>query len=276
MQQRIIVGVGLSGIIAALAYRRDMLSRSGVVGTMLVGTIVFGFGGIPGSSVVIFFFVSSSLLSHLESDRKQRVATDKFSKSGRRDLAQTLANGGVGAVAALAYRLHPRHPSWLLAAFVGAFATATADTWATEVGTLSRAEPRLITSGHKVPPGTSGGLTSVGTAAAAVGAFLLSAVAALTTRQGAFQNTPVRRVLIAAGLGGGIAGALFDSLLGATVQQVRYCPRCMSETERLIHGCGTGTVPLRGWAWLNNDMVNLLSTAIGAAVAAGIADSWTG
>ena len=36
----------------------------------------------------------------------------------------------------------------------------------------------------------------------------------------------------------GLLGALFDSLLGATVQAIYYCPACEKETERhLIHLC---------------------------------------
>ncbi len=268
--QQIALGSALSAIIAAVAYRRKLISRSGIAGTVFVGTLVFGFGGLAGSLVVLFFFVSSSLLSHVSSARKRRVAADKFSKSATRDLEQTLANGGVGALAALGYGLHPRHPKWLLGAFVGAFATATADTWATEVGTLSRSAPRLITSGRQVQPGTSGGVTAVGTGAAAVGAFALSLVAGVATRSHGSRKPELSRGLMAAGICGGIAGALFDSLLGATVQQVRFCPLCKSETERKLHQCGTETVPLRGVSWIDNDMVNMLSTAVGAGVAVGV------
>ncbi|MBA3946219.1 MAG: DUF92 domain-containing protein [Herpetosiphonaceae bacterium] len=269
-RQRVALGSTLSGIIAAVAYRRKLITRSGIAGTIFVGTLVFGYGGIAGSLVVLFFFVSSSLLSHLSSARKRRVAADKFSKSATRDLGQVLANGGVGALAALGYGVHPRHPDWLLGAFVGAFATATADTWATEVGTLSRATPRLIISGRKVAPGTSGGITVAGTSAAMAGALALGLVAGLASHSHGARKLGLRKGLVAGGMMGGIAGALFDSLLGATVQQVHFCPHCESETERRIHQCGTVTVPLRGVDWIDNDMVNLLSTAVGAIVAAGV------
>ncbi len=66
---------------------------------------------------------------------------------------------------------------------------------------------------------------------------------------------------------GGLAGSLFDSVLGATVQAIYYCDQCAKETERTWHRCGVGTRHLRGWLWLNNDLVNLISSAIGAAVA---------
>lgn len=65
----------------------------------------------------------------------------------------------------------------------------------------------------------------------------------------------------------GLLGSLFDSLLGATVQGIFYCARCETETERELHGCGLQTSHLRGWRWLNNDVVNFLSSLGGALVA---------
>lgn len=271
MKQRVIAGLGLSALIGGLARWRGMLTTGGVVGTMLIGTIVFSVGGLAWSIVVVAFFVSSSLLSRVSSERKRRVAADKFSKPGARDLFQTMANGGIGTLAALAYGLlRRRKPGWLHAAFVGALATATADTWATEVGTLARSQPRLITTGKTVPPGTSGGVTWLGTSAALAGGLMLGLTAAATAHTISKDRSSSGSGLVAAGLSGGLFGVLVDSLLGATVQRVYFCPRCESETERTVHFCGTRTRPLRGVRWMDNDMVNLLSTVGGAVVAASV------
>jgi uncharacterized membrane protein len=70
---------------------------------------------------------------------------------------------------------------------------------------------------------------------------------------------------------GGLAGVLVDSLLGATVQRRRWCPACERQTERTTHDCGTPTAPRGGLAWLDNDMVNLLSNAAGGLVALALA-----
>jgi len=65
----------------------------------------------------------------------------------------------------------------------------------------------------------------------------------------------------------GLIGSLFDSLLGATVQQVYYCDACQKDTERKVHKCGQATRPLRGWSWLNNDLVNLMASVVGGVTA---------
>jgi uncharacterized membrane protein len=78
-------------------------------------------------------------------------------------------------------------------------------------------------------------------------------------------------VPIAAAIAGGFAGALADSLLGATIQSKRWCEKCGSSTEREIHICGTPTIHSGGLKWLNNDGVNFISTIIGGLVALAVA-----
>jgi uncharacterized membrane protein len=148
----------------------------------------------------------------------------------------------------------------LQAGYVGALATATADTWATELGVLSTATPRLITTGKTTLPGTSGAITPLGTAAAASGAFSLGIVFWLLKRR-TFWTLPVIALV------SGLAGSLFDSLLGATCQAMYYCPTCQQETERRIHSCGTPTQALRGLSWMDNDVVNFLATFVGSVLA---------
>jgi uncharacterized membrane protein len=87
-------------------------------------------------------------------------------------------------------------------------------------------------------------------------AILLSPVATLTT---------AHWLLITLA---GLAGSLFDSLLGATVQAMYYCPTDMKETEKHpLHTCGTKTVHIRGWNWLTNDWVNFACAALGVVIA---------
>lgn len=266
-----IAGLLLSALIGGLGYRTDSLSPGGVLGAVLTGTLIFGAGGWVWGTLLIVFFVSSSLLSRYRGTDKAGLA-EKFAKPGRRDLGQALANGGWGAFLALAFALRPT--PLLFAAFVGAMATVTADTWATELGVLSRQLPHRITTGQPVPAGTSGGVSVLGMAAALAGALLIGLAAEVLhlasgwlAGRGAVQWA--MWLPLTAGLGGA-AGAFFDSLLGATVQRMYWCDRCEKETERSIHTCGAPSRPLRGWRWLDNDAVNFLSSVVGSCATAGL------
>ena len=265
---RLILGLLFSSGIALVAYRRRSLDKSGVVGAIASGTSIFGMGGRAWGLSLIYFFVSSSLLSHFRQRDKASAAADKFSKGSQRDLAQATANGGLATLFAIIYGLARSSRTGRLAqaGFIGALATANADTWATELGVLSTSKPRLITSGQLVSPGTSGGITLLGTAASSLGAWSLGFF--FQAWQG-FRRSLAPAPLVA--LISGMVGSFFDSLLGATIQAMYYCPTCDTETERRIHRCGTRTQLLRGLAWMNNDVVNFLATACGSAVAMSMA-----
>jgi uncharacterized membrane protein len=68
---------------------------------------------------------------------------------------------------------------------------------------------------------------------------------------------------------GGLAGSLFDSWLGATVQAMYYSDHFQKETERRVDKAGYATRHIRGWRWLTNDWVNALSSVVGGLVAWG-------
>lgn len=105
---RLGLGLLLSAAIGLLAFRHNSLTSSGVAGAMLVGTLIFGFGGWTWGLTLIAFFVSSSLLSHYRQADKLAVA-EKFAKGERHDLGQVLANGGAAGAAGLD-RLFPDRP----------------------------------------------------------------------------------------------------------------------------------------------------------------------
>ncbi len=217
------------------------LTRRGTLAALLVGTAVTAGSGLGGLALLFAFFLSSTWLTP---------------GGGRRTAVQVAANGGVAAAAALLSRAAPL---WM-AAFAGALAAAAADTWSTEIGGRSRSAPRLITTGAAVPPGTSGGVTWLGTAGGAAGAAFIAAAAALLGLVG-----PRAAVFVAAG---GFAGALADSVLGATVQARYRCHACGAVSETRRHGCPEPGVLAAGLSWMTNDTVNLAATLTGAAVAA--------
>jgi uncharacterized membrane protein len=141
---------------------------------------------------------------------------------------------------------------------VGALAAATADTWATEIGTLFGGTPRAPLTLRPVPPGTSGGMSAAGTAAMIAGALFI----ALAAR--ALALTDALAVVTLAGC----VGAMVDTLLGATLQERRWCDACGRATECRRHHCGADTRLAGGLTVMDNDAVNVLATLTGAALAA--------
>lgn len=247
----------LSAIVAFAAFRIGALDPSGAFVAFFVGTLCFGSLHNAGLAVLLAFFISSVALSRLGRETKRRRLSD-VAKSGARDAAQVFANGGVAALCALAVAL-----GWdghYEVAFAGAFAAATADTWGTEIGALAGGTPRSILTFRAVGIGISGGMTLAGTAAELAGALFIAAIAYAFGIHAFF-----------AVLAGGFGGAIVDSLLGASLQSLRWCPQCARACERDPHSCGATTSHLRGLSWFDNDGINLAATLSGAAIAFALA-----
>lgn len=256
---RLALGAALAVIVALGAYRARSLTREGALAAVVVGSLAVGAGWAWGA-LLVAYFVATSMLSAIRGEERSRRTGSIVAKGGARDATQVAANGGVFGLAALGQLLLPQ-PAWA-AIGAGALAAAAADSWATELGTLASRPPRHILTLRPVPTGTSGGVSAIGSTASIAGGAFIAIVAWML-------GWPPGTAL-AAGIAG-LAGSLADSLLGATVQARRRCERCGSGTERIVHRCGGTTRLVGGVAWLDNDLVNLLSTVVGAAVAVALA-----
>jgi len=248
-----LVAVALAGAGWALGW----LTRTGALAAAAVGAATLGGASIPGGVLLGLFFLTGSLLTAAN-------AHERPESTARRTATQVLANGSAGALAALAIAAGHAGAAW--AALVGAFAAAQGDTWATEIGMRSRTPPVSIVTGRPVPAGTSGGVTALGVAAGIAGAATAALAAGLA-------GVPVGAVV--AGGGAGIGGMLADSLLGATVQGSFRCDGCGRTVETRQHRCaGPALTRLGGYAWIDNHVVNLGATGLGAALGAALFWAW--
>ncbi|MFX0205565.1 MAG: DUF92 domain-containing protein, partial [Candidatus Hodarchaeota archaeon] len=218
------------------------------------------------------FFVSASILTKIKSQQKIAVQ-EKFQKGGERDAGQVLANGLPGFLFLVLYFVEqdfeiyfiPEQSIWLLG-FMVALASVNADTWATEIGLLTEKEPRWILNlSKKVPRGTSGGITFLGTTASLGGAGIVAFL--YLTSIGIVHNFTLELVLESLGIMFcGFLGSIIDSFEGASIQGFYHCPKCDYETEKRIHlKCGgTRTYRVRGLEIIDNDFVNSTSAALAA------------
>ena len=265
---QLFIGSVFAIVISALAFKTKSLSGSGAIAAALLGTVVFGLGGLAWAVLLLGFFISSSVLSQFFGKRKKKQLAEQFSKGSQRDAMQVAANGGVCGVFVLAHLAFPE-ATWPWMGFAGTLAAVNADTWATELGVLSTSTPRLITTLQPVKRGTAGAVTLAGTLAGLGGALLIALLAVISWPVAGRPVSigQIMLVLVIIGLAG-LAGSLLDSLLAATIQAIYTCPACQKETEHHpTHSCGSPTVLKRGWPRLTNDWVNVACAAAGGLIA---------
>jgi uncharacterized protein (TIGR00297 family) len=250
---RAAIGLAAAIVVAVGSRRVRALSTSGSVAATVLGAVSCAAGWSWGILLVAYFVVSSAL-SRIGNRNGRKLVNSIVEKSDERDVWQVLANGGVFMLAALAHLASPS-PAWYAVA-AGGLAASAADTWATEIGVRFGGEPISILSGRTVPAGTSGGVTTPGTAGALAGALFIAVLAALARWPLAFAAIAL----------GGVGGALADSILGASVQCRRWCTECHAATERKVHDCGKATRVAGGIHWLDNDAVNAICSVVGALI----------
>ncbi|MBI3968660.1 MAG: DUF92 domain-containing protein [Chloroflexi bacterium] len=242
--------MALAGVVGWLGWRTGALAPGGALAAIAIGASVWSAGWRP-IFLLLTFFASSSALS--------RYHQGSGGGAGRRKARQVLANGGAAALLAIRFRATDSPAA--LTAFAGALAAANADTWASEVGQKLGGAPHDLLTGAPVPPGLSGGVTAIGTVAGALGAAVLGVAAT--------AGGGDRRRFFSTAVGGGV-GMLADSLLGATLQGQYRCASCGAPSDEPRHGCCGEAELVRGWQWLDNDLVNLACTLVGASSAAAL------
>jgi len=220
----------LSLVFALLAHRMRAVTPAGAVAGAILAFAVSVTAGLEAFAVVAAVFVLAAVTTRLGQARKRAWGLAE-QKQGR-SVWQILANVSAATLCAgLSFAISARR-ELLLAAMVAALGEAAADTASSECGQAQAGRVYLIIDFRRVPVGTDGGMSVVGTVAALVAAMLIALVGSWV---GLLPTEHIPAVAGAAFL-----GTVVDSLLGATLQK-------------------------RGW--LNNNGVNLVSTVAGAAFA---------
>jgi uncharacterized protein (TIGR00297 family) len=207
---QLLIALLVTAAFSALAYALGMVSRSGALGGLLVGTIVYACLGPRGFAVLALFVVGGSLLTRFGYRSKQRSGTAQ-EHGGRRGARNALANCAVAVLCAILARA--TGSDLFIVAFVASLGAAFADTSESEIGQLLSRAPRLITTLRKVPPGTDGAISLPGT---------LAGILALAL---GLLDTPTIALLIALAA---LLGTIADSLIGALY------PRIGNETTNVI------------------------------------------
>jgi len=260
-----IIAAVFNGFVAYLAMEREAVDAGGAAAGTLIGAAVLSAGGFFLWMILVMFFVSSTLLGKFGEEKRSHLS-EIHKKDGQRDALQVAANGGIGCAAALAYGWTGSEIFFCAAA--ASFAAATADTWASELGVLSRRPPVSLRTFRAVEPGISGGVSLLGTAAALGGAlsigFIYLAGTVIMFGWSSELLTGAAAVTLA-----GVFGSFVDSILGAFVQ-IHYYDAAKNRLTEYSERNGQFLEAVQGVRWMDNDAVNFFCT-LSAAAAAGAA-----
>jgi uncharacterized protein (TIGR00297 family) len=215
-------------VFASLARVVRGVTLSGAVAGAVVCFVLYFAAGRAAFAMLVLVFILTWGATRLGYPRKQRLGTAE--KKAGRTASQVLANVGMAAVCAATYRFTRGNAVFLLA-LTAALAEAAADTVASELGQAFSQSARLITTWEKVPVGTDGGVSILGTLGGVLSAGIVSLAGVLS------GFLPWKWLPVAAG--GAIVAMLADSFLGAVLERRSL---------------------------LNNDGVNFLSTLLSALI----------
>jgi uncharacterized protein (TIGR00297 family) len=210
-------------LVGAFTYNRKALDLWGTLAMVIMGIIIIFSAGISWLLLILIFLILSLVATRQSKYYKQNLGIYE----GKRTAKNVISNGVVAFIMAAfgGYYLP------LVGGFIGAIATATADTLASEIGILQR--PRLITTMRKVDPGTDGAISVLGTLVGIIGAAIIGIAAFFL----GIISDPVLSLKIA--VISGTVGCFMDSILGAVFERRNF---------------------------INNEHVNLLATITGALV----------
>lgn len=255
-----VYGFLLSLMVGYPAYKKNALTLSGLIAAVVLGTLLFGFGDAAIYMSLIAFFISSSFLSKLSKvlgGKETEQIEKRLEKTGRRDHTQALANSGVALLCSILFQISGM-AIFKLGAVI-AFAAANADTWASEIGVLSKEKPVNILSKTPVIKGLSGGVTRLGFLASFSGAAFIAVVYILFS----VWTLTLTEVLLHLSLITlfGFLGSIVDSILGEKLQ-AKYLDLQTNElTEKAKQ---TGHKLVSGVRIVDNNVVNFLSGFISA------------
>jgi len=248
---------------ALIAIAAKSIDKRGFLASLAVGYPILLGGGWQWFVIVATFFVLGVAFTWYRYEYKKSLGSAQ-EKGGTRNWPNILANGGVAALLGLGEFLGGGLVFSVL--YVGSVSAAASDTVATELGLLNRSPPRLVTDlRKKVSPGTSGGVSTMGMAGTLLASALIGIVAAVL---GVSKGLPGIEVA-AVSISGGVIGSLADSVAGATIQRKSFCTVCCKPSENLTH-CGEATRYSSGLKFVDNHVVNVIATVLGALGALGL------
>jgi uncharacterized protein (TIGR00297 family) len=210
-QLQLLVAILFSGGFALIAFGARVLDAWGSLLAFGLAILIVQAVGFVWLFLLIVFVAVGFLVTKLFWARKEALGVAE-GKTGTRGWRNVAANGGVPAIIASMTWLGARQEDVALG-FIAAIATASADTFASELGVLSSRVYLITKPWVRVPAGTNGGVSNWGHGVALLGAAVASAAGMF------LLDVPVERAWIP--VAAGWIGCQFDSVLGALFEEER-------------------------------------------------------
>jgi uncharacterized protein (TIGR00297 family) len=228
-----LIALGCNTVLVAIALvlPRKALTTAGILHAWFLGVTLWGCLGWQGYAIMFCYLVLGTGITYVGKDIKTAKGIAER-REGARGPENLWGSALTGTVCAIGYALLP-HPLWLLA-YTASIATKLSDTTASEIGKAYGKTTYLITTLKPVPAGTEGAVSLEGTLAGMVGSIVIAAISLLV----GILTHPLEIAWCAIAA---LVATNLESLIGATLQAK--------------------------WAWLTNEVVNGINTAIGATVA---------
>ena len=227
-------------IIFLISYYFQLVDFSGLSGGCIMALIIITMGGIKYLIPLSVFFILSSLIGKIIG-----LNQNTHHKNPKRNIAQVLANGSISLIICItAYFI--KDDGLLFFLFLSSVSAANSDTWATEIGKLSKTKPVSIINFKKIESGLSGGITYIGTFGSLLGSITIGVVG---------YTLGVNIIIFFGIVLTGFIGALIDSILGATLQ-VKF----ITPDGKVTETPSINSDKIKGVRWINNNLVNLFCT----------------
>lgn len=236
----------ISSAILFYAYKKRAISIDGASIAILVGAILYFCGGLYLYLALLGFFILGSIITKIKNPYKNSIKKYNKESNNGRNASQVLSNSLPAVVLAFMYYLS-HNSLYLLLAFV-IFAGASADTFASEIGSLSKRKVISLIGLKEVPRGLSGGVSILGILASIVGALILSFFV--------YPEFGKSGVIFCTFLG--FLGSIIDSILGSLFQRKYMTSDGLLSDYQEIK---TDT-PVKGLVFVSNNTVNLISLII--------------
>jgi len=255
----LLLKIAVITVIGVISFLLKTASLSGFVAGMILGGLVIIYGDWNAFFVIAFFHVVAAAFTRFKYEKKRRMGLAQ-EKGGARSWGNVVANGAWASAAATLEGIMGGRG--FVGAYLASVSTGLADTLATEIGLLSKSEPRLVTDlGRTVERGTSGGVTLLGTSVALLASVTIGVLAVVLTDSiglsGMLKEISASTMLLTS-IVGGFIGTLVDSFMGATIQGIYSCQSCGKTTEKRNH-CGKPARKVRGHEFIDNNLVNFTS-----------------